>query len=79
MVSLNLCTQFSYLLFTACGAVGRGNDFGLVLTHSVWIGHVCQIRVMTEFETKTLTQDGAVDFKTIAGHARHFSIKLQRR
>ena len=27
---------------------------------------VCQIRVMTEFETITLTQDGAVDFKTIA-------------
>ena len=28
--------------------------------------HVCQIWVMTEFETITLTQDGAVDFKTIA-------------
>ena len=27
---------------------------------------VCQIRVMTEFETITLTQDGAVDLKTIA-------------
>ena len=26
---------------------------------------VCQIRVMTEFETITLTQDGAVDLKTI--------------
>ena len=27
---------------------------------------VSQIRVMTKFETVTLTQDGAVDFKTIA-------------
>ena len=27
---------------------------------------VCQIRVMTEFKTITLTQDGAVDLKTIA-------------
>ena len=26
---------------------------------------VCQMRVMTEFETITLTKDGAVDFKTI--------------
>ena len=26
---------------------------------------VCQIRVMTEFETITLTQDGAIDFRTI--------------
>ena len=27
---------------------------------------VCQIGVMTDFEIITLTQDGAVDFKTIA-------------
>ena len=31
---------------------------------------VCQIRVMTEFETITLTQDGAVDFKTITVFSR---------
>ena len=31
-----------------------------------WYIQVCQIRVMTEFETITLTQDGAVDLKTIA-------------
>ena len=35
-------------------------------------GHVCQIRVMTEFETITPTQDRAVDFKTIAVHRRPF-------
>ena len=29
------------------------------------ISQVCQIRVMTEFETITLTQDGAVDLKMI--------------
>jgi len=28
--------------------------------------HVCQIGVMTDFEIITLTQDGAVDFKTIS-------------
>ena len=31
-----------------------------------WYIQVCQIRVMTEFETITLTQDGAVDLKMIA-------------
>ena len=31
----------------------------------ICVVQVCQIRVMTEFETITLTQDGAVDFKTI--------------
>ena len=30
-----------------------------------WLPQVCQIRVMTEFETITLAQDGAVDFKMI--------------
>ena len=30
------------------------------------MSHVCQIGVMTDFETITLSQDGAVDFKMIA-------------
>ena len=29
------------------------------------VDQVCQLRVMTEFETITLIQNGAVDFKTI--------------
>ena len=40
-------------------------------------GHVCQFGVMTDYEIVTLTQHGAVDFKTIAVFLFHCSTDIR--